>query len=45
MKSIVNDLDILVISDLNKEIRVETDISDFAISRVLLIKYKNRSED
>jgi len=32
---------VLVIPDLNKEMRIEANTSDFAISRVLLIKYKN----
>jgi len=32
---------ILVTPDLDKEMRVEVDILNFAMSRVLLIKYKN----
>ena len=33
---------VLVISDLNKKIRVETDVSNFAIGRVLSIKYEDK---
>jgi len=32
---------ILVTPDLDKEMRIEVDILNFAMSRVLLIKYKN----
>ena len=32
---------ILVISDLDKKIRVEVDILDFAIEGVLLMRYEN----
>ena len=35
---------VLVIPDLNKEIRVETDVSNFATSRVLLIKCGNKKQ-
>ena len=33
---------VLVISDLDKEIRVEVDKLDFAIDRVLSMKYKDK---
>jgi len=33
---------VLIIPDLDKEIRVEIDISDFAIRGVLLIKYEDK---
>ena len=32
---------VLVILDLNKKMRIEANTLDFAISRVLLIKYKD----
>jgi len=32
---------VLVISDLDKKMRVKTDVSDFAMEGVLLIKYKD----
>ena len=32
---------VLVTPDLNKEMRIEANISDFAIGRVLLIKYED----
>ena len=32
---------VLVIPDLDREIRVEADASDFAIGRVLSMKYEN----
>ena len=32
---------VLVIPNLNKEMRIEANISDFAIGRVLLIKYED----
>ena len=35
---------VLVILDLNKKMRIEANTLDFAISRVLLIKYKNEKQ-
>ena len=35
---------VLVTPDLNKEMRIEANISDFAIGRVLLIKYENEKQ-
>ena len=33
---------VLIISDLDKKMKVEADISDFAMKGVLLIKYENK---
>ena len=42
MKEIFTTEPVLVIPDLDKEIRVKANMSDYATGEVLLIKYKNR---
>jgi len=42
LKEVFTTKPVLVIPDLDKEMRVEADVSDYAIREVLSTKYKNR---
>jgi len=42
LKEIFTTEPVLAILDLNKEMRVEADVSDYAIEEVLSTKYKDR---
>jgi len=42
LKEVFTTKPVLVIPDLDKEMRVEADVSDYTIREVLSTKYKNR---
>ena len=44
LKEVFTTKPVLVIPDLDKEMRVEADVSDYAIREVLSTKYKNRKQ-
>ena len=44
LKEVFTTKPVLVIPDLDKEMRVEADVSDYTIREVLSTKYKNRKQ-